>query len=696
MEKKGNRNLQPSSRGLSTDSKKNQDGNGGKVWPRGCRHREPAGSSLSTKSEPSRKPQPQRVKSLDKRPKPRGGFPNSNAGAVARTTPPRLENADTDGEPELGSVFLPGSKKQSLNHLLNFVYTPYTPRDHLTSDGRVVGGSALKRYATGKKHRYSVEHFLQANCQFVVNDKGDYRQYMNNPDALVDWDLVEQVILQVSEFPSCPICLYPPVAAKMTRCGHIYCWSCILHYLALSDEVKRTCPICHELKVNKFDLKSVVTIPHSTFSVTETITFKLMKRAKGSLIAYPADINVKDTSFFNVSYENVSDIYSKLLLANQNDILSIIDREDRELQLQLKENKDTPEICFITEAIKFLNERRDKVLTNCANCPSEIENSEKAINEINTISNLTDNLNIIDENNENAPKYQYFYQASDGQHIYLNAINAKMLEHTYGSLEFSPKSITGKILDKEVESMTEELRKRFRYLQHLPVTCQFEIAEIQLNEPIVSRETLAEFKDQIESRRKKRQRRAKEEKRREKRIIEEENRKMGKFPTPNLHLDSQFQFPDFNSERFRNNSESTQPSERSSSPDFSSTSGSLPNEFTYAGPSFARMLATEKKKQPAWPGLKPSDSAPAIPVKLITVTGSNMKSKTANIRRDSDEENGEDYEPVPAYNQSFGDALARALSKEEIEVEENELGCRKKKKKNKKKVLFTTNMTYSG
>lgn len=29
---------------------------------------------------------------------------------------------EEDDEPELGSVYLPGSKKQNLNHLLNFMY----------------------------------------------------------------------------------------------------------------------------------------------------------------------------------------------------------------------------------------------------------------------------------------------------------------------------------------------------------------------------------------------------------------------------------------------------------------------------------------------------------------------------------------------------------------------------------------------
>lgn len=68
-----------------------------------------------------------------------------------------------------------------------------------------------------------------------------------------------------------------------------------------------------------------------------------------------------------------------------------------------------------------------------------------------------------------------------------------MLEHTYGSLEFGPTRITGRILEKEGGSMTEELRKRLRCLQHLPVTCQFEVAEIQLKQPVVKKETLEHF-----------------------------------------------------------------------------------------------------------------------------------------------------------------------------------------------------------
>jgi len=83
----------------------------------------------------------------------------------------------------------------------------------------------------------------------------DYTKHLQNPDVIVPWEQIEQVRLKTtSDVPSCPICLYPPTTAKITKCGHVYCWTCMLHYLSLSDEKWRKCPICFE-SVQREDLK---------------------------------------------------------------------------------------------------------------------------------------------------------------------------------------------------------------------------------------------------------------------------------------------------------------------------------------------------------------------------------------------------------------------------------------------------------
>ncbi|KAL7423612.1 hypothetical protein Q5752_001193 [Cryptotrichosporon argae] len=56
---------------------------------------------------------------------------------------------------------------------------------------------------------------------------------------------------------TCPICLSKPVAGRMTKCGHIFCFPCILHYIQLSDVPKSAkCPICGDT-VHEGMLKSV-------------------------------------------------------------------------------------------------------------------------------------------------------------------------------------------------------------------------------------------------------------------------------------------------------------------------------------------------------------------------------------------------------------------------------------------------------
>lgn len=49
----------------------------------------------------------------------------------------------------------------------------------------------------------------------------------------------------------------------------------------------------------------------------------------------------------------------------------------------------------------------------------------------------------------NTPKSTfYFYQASNGAHIYLHALNVQMLVHEYGALENCPHILRAKVVEK--------------------------------------------------------------------------------------------------------------------------------------------------------------------------------------------------------------------------------------------------------
>lgn len=698
---------QSSAKGSPTDAKKTQDVTNNKLFPKTSRRREPTSTCSFSKYEQPRKCNVQKTKSFDKRPKPKGQYHGS---AKEDTKVVQTEIA------EHGSVVVQGSKKQNLNHLLNFHYEPREMQggSGVWSHKKSTNGFSRNSYRwlpRVQRHKYNKEQFLQASCQFVVTANGNYSHYLIDPDALVDWKLVEQIKIHSPENLSCPICLCTPIAGKMTRCGHVYCWPCILHYLSLSDQSWHKCPICYEL-IQKSDLKSVTEIAQNMLNLGDIITLRLMRRERGSLLAVPVgSIPQNPTNFFSAADTVSNEVYSKLLIANTDYIMNIIEWERVQLKLEILDNPDLPENCYIEQALdelskreELLNEGTSVCFTNNSDQQSdqhELENREEIINVANeqevknddeASSKITEN-SIISQSTSGIQKFFYFYQADDGQHLYLNAMNVKMLEQQYGSLENCPHTIKGKLLEKEGGSITEDLRRRLRYLCHLPLTCQFELAEIDLQPPIVSQEVLTSFQDQLALRQKRRRQQERAERKREKKITEEQNKRMGKYPKPNVHIDSQRHFPQWQPELLF-------PEETVTSPPESTTSSSIagsPSTSTFdeivrnrqadntaheQGPSFAEMLrntGTRPKSSVAWP---------------CVASAQEKTSPTTSVQSFSSHNEEEEYASPPTYSQSFGDALAVALEQTKLLGGKKD-GGRKKKKKGKSTRLFATTMAHT-
>lgn len=385
---------------------------------------------------------------------------------------------------------------------------------------------------------------------------------------MVEWDKIEEIIIESHDHISCPICLYPPQIGKIAKCGHIFNWSCILHYLSLSDKSWRKCPICYE-SIYKNDLKSVRINKFSTeFKIGDEITFNLMFKSKtknstlilpnNSLEQFKSDAkkNLSLNLLNSGSYSQCA-AYLKLHSRSAQEIYeTIVKREKEELTKQFEMEKNEPEVCFVSEAIELLNQReanlklefRPKTPTRKQSPPiekrKEIQSSPKAeLVYTDAFENLSIEPKIIDEpvpvqipeelkaesedsssnqkasiqqsmlNSNNMNDFVYFYQSSDGQRIYINQLNARCLVSQYTSFNQCPNSITGKIIAYESYFMTDENRKRFKYLSHLPLHSEFKIVELSLKEPYISQATLDLYQDEIEERKQFRQRKELREKR---------------------------------------------------------------------------------------------------------------------------------------------------------------------------------------
>lgn len=114
---------------------------------------------------------------------------------------------------------------------------------------------------------------MNAQYRFVMNPTGDYTVHFADPDIFFQWHDILQVIIprtsamaaaslrgesasQEEGFTTCPICLAPPTAPRMTKCGHVFCFPCILHLLGTAENKWVRCPVCFD-SVNEKYLKAV-------------------------------------------------------------------------------------------------------------------------------------------------------------------------------------------------------------------------------------------------------------------------------------------------------------------------------------------------------------------------------------------------------------------------------------------------------
>ncbi|KAG8455809.1 hypothetical protein GDO86_001851 [Hymenochirus boettgeri] len=726
------------STGPAGESKpKSEQKNGNNSKQRYSRKRENSYPKNETTTGQYRRSGPQKSKTFNKVPPQRGGNKQYTYG--------RKEEVTENQRAEFSPAQYSGPKKISLNHLLNFTFEP---RGQFSGHHNGQGNWGRKNKWGNKP--FNKELFLQANCQFVVSEENDYSIHFTDPDILVNWDYVEQVRIFSHEVPSCPICLYPPIAAKITRCGHIFCWACILHYLSLSEKDWSRCPICYS-SIMKKDLKSVVATETHLYSVGDKITMQLMRREKGVLVAMPKSKWIKlDEPIHLGDEEHIQ--FSKLLLASRDQILTqVIDKEKLALQEQHSLEKETPEACFIEAAIQELQDRLNSL---CTSSKTEVEPAANALKTLSLEHCSNDNIPVPDSkvvhylsafdeeitepqcegnsaespppNNQvtvekhsnpavdvdftlcNLPTsetktteqpenshYYYFYQAEDGQHIFLHPVNVRCLVHEYGSLECCPEKITATVVEVDGFTMSEEVRRRHRYLCHLPLTCEFSICEMALGPPDISMETLEIFADEVEKRKHLRQRKARDERRRERRIELEENKKQGKYPEVHIALENLQQFPavttfaepvlkgavsmplNVETRSFI----STSPVSCSPASEFEC---SLDTSFAFEespSPSFAQMLRVGKAKSETW-----SKAAPK-----------NENTLVSPVLADSDGESDcSERLPVPNFQNSFSQAMEAAFQKLDSASPTPPISAdRGRRKKKQQKILFSTSIVHT-
>lgn len=388
----------------------------------------------------------------------------------------------------------------SITHLLNYSSRPHFENHHHSYNRNYRRNPTWgpgSGYHAADKARY-----VHANYRFIVSPKGSYSKQAVDADEHLEWDDVLQVLASAeSQAASCPICLSEPVAPRMAKCGHIFCLPCLIRYMhtSVSDEPTasekkqrwRKCPICDDI-IHVSDTRPVRFYAGQESPLPrpgDDVVLRLMMRYDKSTLALPKEggaevLDSGDEIPWHFA-ANVLD-YARMMRGTTDYMTAEYDREIEELTKQEKEdelmfNEDGE---WTQKAIKAIEVTKDKV--------KDLGEVEVAVAEASKTAS---------SNGARHSDHDFYFYTSP-PHLYLSPLDIRILKTKYGAFSQFPSTLLPRVEHISTGNTVDDaLRKRARYLGHLPRGCLVSFLECDWTD-IVPDDILATFKDEIDKRRK--------------------------------------------------------------------------------------------------------------------------------------------------------------------------------------------------
>lgn len=435
----------------------------------------------------------------------RGGYQHSGNRRVPKTAytfkSPKLEFALQRSRvlgkmrPISSSAFVAGNFLYVYKNYLQLNDIPNPPSINIeppTSSSIVpeAKGSNLNEITEPPNHPQESHQLIPANHQQnELNDVLFSHSIHRNSGA--EFSLLFSVISHQPEDFICPICLYPPVAPRITHCGHIFCSDCISQHVSLSDQL--TCPVCYKdlfeesnkddvLKIIRTDLRyypKISSIINNQESSAMHFLFQKVMRNRNNCVCFKCD---EPNTRYIPTASNPSAPFCHFMLADKQYVDNLLEKEKLDLIKQIeiyKEYKDDLKISFLQETLNDLL--------------VEIEQQSK-------LNTLDPELNPPFYLQESKPSEFYqFYQEVNGRFIFLDPISVRMLILQFNSINEAPNQLEVDALKVTTMSVDFSFRERHRSLGYLPTGADVTFVLADLSR-IVSKAIYDKFAARIEKR----------------------------------------------------------------------------------------------------------------------------------------------------------------------------------------------------
>jgi hypothetical protein len=335
---------------------------------------------------------------------------------------------------------------------------------------------------------------------------------------VIDWELVEFVLCpQTEEEMTCSICLENPTCPRIAKCGHVFCWSCILQLFSYHEHTSLApCPVCLREKIRLVDLRAVIVEKLLPVIVGSPLNLILVQRPKHLNLLYPSTMDPVLDSKKPLPYYEYEPCarFNRLLVTNQ--LLELFTTESLVLEGAIASAKSSQDLTLYMEvAQQMLKEEMATVeskLEQRASSSSSLLNSSGVLipGPLSSSSGLLSPLSkpqskhslseLMPEKLEETNSF-FFYQSADGQQIFLHPLIAPYMSEQFGHESVMPPILQNmKILDLETKTFDEKTRRKFPALAHLPISCQYHFALVDISELLTDPVRRASFHEDVKKR----------------------------------------------------------------------------------------------------------------------------------------------------------------------------------------------------
>lgn len=358
-------------------------------------------------------------------------------------------NQFLDDSSDILSIIKSSKKGADISHLLTYSYAQ-DDDDHINNNEGIKNrprSKQDKKKSSGIEIHLSGLSYINANYKFILNYKGDYKPQLLDPNLPLNVKDIIRVIVKQHDY-HCPICLGDEfVAPRMTRCGHIFCFSCLLNMFDNTREDKTktslgnrhnpsiSCPLCSEIIKENFAQLPVlieqVKENESKLNSNHFTSLSLMHRANSKIYSQrvsnfylskglKANIPWISHDCTPLNYKQYSPYISnsRLMICDLDFIISCYQKEIDDLMTQKLLDCE-----YYGDSGKFFDLAIEKITLNIKQIQDEIDSSIKLVQGPSKLdeNSLEAQLSQISLTQETSlPNY------NDGFYYYQSDINSRI------------------------------------------------------------------------------------------------------------------------------------------------------------------------------------------------------------------------------------------------------------------------------